>query len=101
VGEGQLGHVFGVGDELAGGRVRLDPQRLLDDDSQARVLDHHVDGDQRVPGEVVVGLGDEQGALEDRLFEQRGFDFDLPDLGGFRATLARPRESGLAGQLGF
>ena len=90
MGEGQLGHVFGAGDELAGERVGGHLERLGDEDAQRGVRDDHVEGDQGVQG-VFIGLGDEQGALQGLAFQQRGFDFDRADLGGRRAAGAEGR----------
>ena len=97
-GEGQLGDVVGGGGELSGERVGFDPQRLFDDDPELLALDHHVDGDQRVPGEVLVGLGDVEGALEG-VGDERAFDFHRADLGGLRAALAGPGGEGFGFQV--
>ena len=97
-GEGQLGDVVGGGGELSRERVGFDPQRLFDDDPELLALDHQVDGDQRVPGEVLVGLGDVEVALEG-VGDEWAFDFHRADLGGLRAALAGPGGEGFGFQV--
>ena len=89
--------VFGDRGDLAGDRVVFDFERLLDEDAQGRVLDHDVEGEEGAEG-VLIGLGDEEGAV-DVFVQERGFDFDRADLGGVGAAGAGEREGGLAGQI--
>ena len=90
--DGQLGEVVEGGDQLAGVGVGLDFAGQLDDDAELGVLDHHVEGDQGVEG-VVVGLGDEERALEGLSSSSGGSASIDADLRGLRAALARARRS--------
>ena len=84
MGEGQLGDAFGGGDQLSGLGSGSTFMRLGDLDPQGGVLDRQIEGEEGAEG-VFIGGGDVEGALQG-FFDDRAFDFDRADLGGFRAA---------------
>src|SRR6185437_2464759 len=77
--EGQLRHFVRGGDEPPRDRVRFDLQGLLDRNSKFFVLDHDVESDQRVEW-IFERIGEEDASPQYLVFQQRGFNFDRPEL---------------------